>query len=83
MLRSTTSSIAAICGGCDSLTVFPEDESNSMMQRMARNTSVILREESHLSKVADPLAGAYAIEVMIDTLAKESWQKFQSSSGKL
>jgi len=83
MLKSTASSIAAICGGCNSLTVYGEDEDNTMMQRMARNTPVILREESYLSKVADPLAGSYALEVMINTLAKESWQKFQSLSADL
>jgi methylmalonyl-CoA mutase len=78
MLKGTTSSIAAVCGGCNSLTVYCEDESNTMMQRMARNTAVILKEESYLSKVADPLAGSYALEAMINDLAKESWKRFQS-----
>jgi methylmalonyl-CoA mutase N-terminal domain/subunit len=37
----------------------------------------ILREESHLSNVADPMAGAYALESIVDELAIASWKDFQ------
>jgi methylmalonyl-CoA mutase len=78
MLKATTASMAAIIGGCDALTVLPEDGQQSMMNRISKNVSSILREESHLNKVADPLAGAYAVDVMVDSVAKEAWKSFQS-----
>jgi methylmalonyl-CoA mutase len=79
MLKSTTASISAICGGCNSLTVMGEQVGNPLMERMARNVSLILREESHLNKVADPVAGSYAIETLIHELSREAWQRFQSA----
>lgn len=78
MLKATTASMAAIIGGCDALTVLPEDGQQSMMNRIARNVSSVLREESHLNKVADPLAGAYAVDTMVDAMAQEAWKIFQS-----
>jgi methylmalonyl-CoA mutase len=78
MLKSTTAAIAAICGGCNALTVYEEQEQNPLMQRMARNTSVLLREESHFDKVADPTAGAFAIDALVDALAQQAWQQFQT-----
>lgn len=78
MLNSTTASIAAICGGCNALTVYEEQEQNPLMQRMARNTSVLLREESHFDKAADPTAGAYAIDALVDAIAQQAWKEFQA-----
>lgn len=80
MLKATTASISAICGGCNSLTVMAEQYANPLMERIARNVSVILREESHLNKVADPIAGSYAIEALTHELAREAWQRFQSQT---
>lgn len=79
MLKSTTASISAIAGGCNSLTVMGEQYGNPLMERMARNVSVILREESHLNKVSDPLAGSYAIEILTRNIAREAWERFQSA----
>lgn len=78
MIKSTTSAMAAIAGGCDSLTVEPEDENNDTMSRIARNVSSILREESHFSKVADPTAGSYYIDSLTNQLSEKAWRKFQS-----
>lgn len=77
MINAPIAAIAAIAGGCDSLTVLPENENNETMTRIARNVCNILREESHLNKVADPTAGAYAIENMVDALAIVAWKDFQ------
>jgi methylmalonyl-CoA mutase len=77
LLKSTSASLAAIIGGCNSLSIEPE-VAKALEERMAINVSNILREESHLSRVADPLAGAYAIEVITDSLAREAWSKFQA-----
>jgi len=78
MLKSTTASIAAICGGCNALTVYEEQEQNPLLQRMARNTAVLLREESHFDKVADPTAGSFAIDTLVDAIAQQAWQQFQT-----
>jgi methylmalonyl-CoA mutase len=82
MIKSTTSAMASILGGCDSLTVLAEDSQNQMMDRIARNVSTILREESQLNKVADPVAGSYAIDTMVDAIAKAAWTLFQSRTAK-
>ncbi len=73
MLSNTIDAMASVLGGCDALTVNPEDSTNPTMKRIARNVSTILREESHLNKVADPLAGTYSMEVMIHHLAEHAW----------
>jgi methylmalonyl-CoA mutase len=82
MIKSTTSAMASILGGCDSLTVLAEDNQNQMMDRIAKNVSTILREESQLNKVADPVAGSYAIDTMVDAIAKAAWTLFQSRTTK-
>jgi methylmalonyl-CoA mutase len=79
MIKSATAAMAAVMGGCDSLTVDPQDEHNSTMNRIARNVSAVLREESHLDKVADPLAGSYATDIMVHEIAHRAWTLFQSN----
>jgi methylmalonyl-CoA mutase len=79
LVSSPIAALAAITGGCDSLTIVAEDESNVTMRRIARNVSNILREEVHLNKVADPLAGAYSINNIVDALAQEAWKDFQQN----
>jgi len=77
MLKGTTSAMSAILGGCDSLTTQAEDQTSEWMTRIARNISSILREEAHFSTVADPTAGSYYLEKLIDRLAQDAWKKFQ------
>lgn len=79
MLKSTIASIAGIAGGCNALTVVAEEQDNRLMNRIARNTSHILLEESHLGKVNDPFAGAYALEAITNEMAAAAWKRFQSS----
>lgn len=66
MLRATTEAMSAIIGGCNAITirVFDENfkESEEFSKRIARNISIILREESYFDKVIDPSAGSYFIE---------------------
>lgn len=78
ILNGTFSAISAIVGGCDSLSVKPEDENNAMLSRISRNISNIIREESYLNKVANPIAGSYAIESMIHQVAQQAWLDFQN-----
>lgn len=79
MLKATNVAMAAILGGCDVLTIDPEDASNEMMRRVARNVGNILREESHFNKVADPLAGAYLVDELTNQLADQLWKSIQSA----
>lgn len=79
MLKSTTASMAAISGGCTALTVLPEKKDDSNMNRIARNVSNVLREESHFDKVADATAGSYYVEALIKQIVDQviSNSKFQ------
>jgi methylmalonyl-CoA mutase len=77
MIKSTTAGLSAVLGGCDGVSIMAEDSANPLSNRIARNVSSILREESHLSQVADPTAGSYYIESLTDQFAQEAWSKFQ------
>lgn len=76
MLKSTTAALSAVLGGCDAITVKPEEDS-PFKNRIARNVLTILREESYLNHTADPTAGSYYLENLIDQMAKTAWKKFQ------
>ena len=69
--------MAAILGGCDVLTVSEEDPNQPMMSRVARNVSNILREESHFSNVADPIAGSFFLEDLTNQLTESAWKRLQ------
>ncbi|HEY8400650.1 MAG TPA: methylmalonyl-CoA mutase family protein [Cytophagaceae bacterium] len=81
IIHNTTEAMAAISGGCDSLTVIPFDEDlaepGEFSSRISRNTSYILKEEAYFNKVADPTAGSYFIETLTNILAREIWILFQ------
>lgn len=78
MLKATTAAMASILGGCDALTIDAEDPHSATMIRAARNVAIILREESHLSKVADPLAGAYFVDALTEELTDLIWNKVKT-----
>lgn len=80
MLKGTVATMASVCGGTNGHTVFPEQENELMQNRIARNISFILREESHFGNVSDPLAGSYTIEQMTHAIAQSAWTKFQRQS---
>ncbi|MBX7092984.1 MAG: methylmalonyl-CoA mutase [Cyclobacteriaceae bacterium] len=71
LLKSTTAAMAAIAGGCDALTVYAEQETDGMMNRIARNVSNILREESYLNKVADATAGSYYVDALTQQIIEQ------------
>jgi len=81
ILRGTTEAMSAIFGGADSISVAPFDECykepDEASRRLARNTQIILKKEALLSRVADPGAGAYCLEVITDYLAREGWKSMQ------
>ncbi|MEQ8927358.1 MAG: methylmalonyl-CoA mutase family protein [Fulvivirga sp.] len=78
MLKGSTAAMAGILGGCDILEIQPEQD-NSLSNRIARNVSSVLKEESYLAKVADPVAGSYYLESLTDQISKSAWNKFISS----
>jgi methylmalonyl-CoA mutase len=78
MIKNTVQALSAILGGCNALTLPSEGVNNVMIQRIALNVSNILKEESHLDKVANPLAGSYAIENLVHELSKAAWKDFQN-----
>ncbi|MFD7319488.1 methylmalonyl-CoA mutase family protein [Streptomyces sp. NPDC059875] len=81
MLRTTVATLAAGVGGADSVTVLPFDHAlglpDAFARRIARNTSTILIEESHLSRVIDPAGGSWYVERLTDELAQAGWEFFQ------
>ena len=81
MLRVTTQMFAAILGGADLVTPQELDaafgDPSPQGVRMARNTGLVLREESLLGRVADPAGGSYAFETLTDDLARKAWEQFR------
>ena len=80
-LRASTQTFAAILGGADAITTCTFDEvlnaPSTLGRRVARNTQIILAEESRLGDVADPAGGAYVFESLTEELAQEAWRFFQ------
>lgn len=80
IVRNTAEAMAAILGGCHSLTLLPFDQayenSGAFARRISRNISLLLREEAHFDKVNDPVAGSYYIAHLTDKLAAHAWQLF-------
>ncbi|WP_225845769.1 methylmalonyl-CoA mutase subunit beta [Streptomyces sp. HPF1205] len=81
MLRTTIAALAAGVGGADAVTVLPFDHAlglpDAFARRIARNTSTILIEESHLARVIDPAGGSWYVERLTDELAHAAWRFFQ------
>ena len=82
MLRATVSCFAGAVGGADGITVLPYGEAvglpDGFARRIARNTQLVLKEESSLARVLDPAAGSYYVETLTDALAQEAWVRFQA-----
>ncbi|MFJ3582438.1 methylmalonyl-CoA mutase family protein [Streptomyces sp. NPDC090127] len=82
MLRTTVATLAAGVGGADAVTVLPFDHAlglpDGFARRIARNTSTILIEESHLARVIDPAGGSWYVERLTDELAHAGWEFFRT-----
>ncbi len=86
MLRTTLAAFAAGVGGAFDVTVLPFDValadgapgvSERFAARIARNTQLLLLEESHIGAVADPAGGSWHVEHLTGALADRAWQVFQ------
>jgi methylmalonyl-CoA mutase len=80
MLRTQTEAMSASIGGADSITVLPfnaaYEASNEFSDRIARNQQLLLKEESHISKIVDPAAGSYYIEELTASISENAWKLF-------
>jgi len=80
MLRTQTEAMSAALGGAHSITVLPFDaifeEPSDFSERIARNQQILLKEESHFDKIADPAAGSYYLETLTESLAEQVWKLF-------
>jgi methylmalonyl-CoA mutase len=86
MLRTTVAAFAAGVGGADTVQVHPFDSAipggmpgaaPSFARRMARNTQLLLLEESHIGRVLDPGGGSWFVEDLTRALAEEAWNHFR------
>ncbi len=82
MLRGTTEAFSAVVGGVDMLHVGSFDEVLSQIptdqgRRVARNTQIMLREESRLDQVVDLAGGSWTVETLTHQLVTAAWKLFQ------
>ena len=86
MLRTTLAAFSAGVGGADTVLVHPFDvaipggfpgTAASFARRIARNTQLLLLEESHIGRVLDPAGGSWFVEDLTKQLADAAWKHFQ------
>ncbi len=81
MIRTTVACFAAAAGGADAISVNPYDAAigvpDPLGLRIARNTQLLMREESHVHRVIDPAGGSYYVESLTEALALNAWRLFQ------
>jgi methylmalonyl-CoA mutase len=86
LLRGTAAAFGAAIGGAAGIEILPFDSAaraaTPISRRLARNTSLILQEESYLSAVADAAAGSAYAETLTDRLAAEAWTLFREVEAK-
>jgi methylmalonyl-CoA mutase len=85
MLRTTLAAFSAGVGGADTVLVHPFDvaipggfpgTAASFARRIARNTQLLLLEESHIGRVLDPAGGSWFVEDLTEQLAEQAWKHF-------
>ena len=80
LLRTQTEAMSAAIAGVDSMTVLPFNKvfetPDDFSERIARNQQLLLKEECHFDKVADPSAGSYYLETLTNSLADVAWKLF-------
>ncbi len=78
IVRTTIEAMAAVFGGTQSLHTNSFDEAIALptefASRIARNTQLIIQEETHISNVIDPWAGSYMMEKLTQDMADQAWK---------
>ena len=81
IVRTTIEAMAAVFGGTQSLHTNSFDEAIALptefSSRIARNTQLIIQEESHITAVVDPWAGSYMMEKLTQDMADAAWAIIQ------
>ena len=81
VLRSTLAAFGASVGGADAITVLPYDTvlglPERLGRRLARNTQILLADESNVGRVTDPGGGSWYLESLTDQVADAVWSRFQ------
>jgi methylmalonyl-CoA mutase len=78
IVRTTIEAMAAVFGGTQSLHTNSFDEAIALptefSARIARNTQLIIQEETHITNVVDPWAGSYMMESLTQQMADAAWK---------
>jgi methylmalonyl-CoA mutase len=86
IIRTTIEALAAVLGGTQSLHTNSYDEAIALptdfSARIARNTQLILAEESGVTAVADPLGGSWYVEKLTRELEERAWVLIQEVEGR-
>ncbi len=86
MLRTTVAAFAAGVGGADTVQVHAFDSAipggwpgiaATFARRIARNSQLLLLEESHIGRVLDPAGGSWYVEDLTRALAEAAWKRFR------
>jgi methylmalonyl-CoA mutase len=81
VVRTTVEAMAAVLGGTQSLHTNSFDEAlglpTDMSARIARNTQLVIQEETGIPAVVDPLGGSYYVEALTQHLADRAWEIIQ------
>ena len=82
LLRLTSAGFAGAVGGADAVVLGAFTDAvglpTAFGRRQSRNTQLVLMEESHLGRVADPAGGAWYLDNLTDLLARAAWGGFQA-----
>ena len=85
ILRTANQAFAAAAGGIQYLEIHPfthaSGKEDKLAERVARNTHLILQEETQLTVTADPAGGSWYVEALTDQLAEKAWAKFLEMDG--
>jgi len=85
VVRTAYEAMSAVLGGTQSLHTNAFDEAIALptefSARIARNTQLILQNETKVTKVVDPLAGSYYVEKLTNDLAEAAWEIIQEVDG--
>jgi methylmalonyl-CoA mutase len=78
VVRTTIEAMAAVFGGTQSLHTNALDEAialpSEFSARIARNTQLVIQEETHITSVVDPWAGSYAMEALTQQMVDAAWK---------
>ncbi|THD59343.1 methylmalonyl-CoA mutase family protein [Phenylobacterium sp.] len=82
MIRLTAAGFGAAVGGADTVILGAFTDAiglpTAFARRQSRNAQLVLMEEAHIGRVADPAAGAGYLEALTDEIARAAWARFQA-----